>query len=56
MRLLAADAVLPAELMFYLWNHKRWWLIPLVASLILLGLHLVFAISSSVGPFIYTLF
>ena len=40
----------------YLWQRKRWWLIPLVTALLLFGLLLVFAAASGVAPFIYTLF
>lgn len=36
--------------------RKRYWLAPIVIILILLGLLIVFAQSSAVAPFIYTLF
>jgi hypothetical protein len=36
--------------------RKKWWLIPIVVSLLLLGALLLFAESSAVAPFIYTLF
>ncbi|MBT3181145.1 MAG: hypothetical protein HN337_01410 [Deltaproteobacteria bacterium] len=35
---------------------KRYWLLPIVIMLLLLGLLVVFAESSAVAPFIYTLF
>lgn len=44
------------ELMAFLWAKKMWWLIPMVTVLILVGLVLIFAESSSLAPFIYTLF
>ena len=44
------------ELLVFLWQRKLWWLIPMVALLMLFGLFLVFASSSGVAPFIYTLF
>lgn len=44
------------ELLMFLWERKRFWLIPIVAVLLLLGLFLVFASASGVAPFIYTLF
>jgi len=44
------------ELMRYLWKRKLWWLIPMVALLVLVGLLLVFTQSSAVAPFIYSLF
>lgn len=43
------------ELMVFLWEKKAWWLIPLVLLLILIGLLLVLAQSSSIAPFIYPL-
>jgi hypothetical protein len=44
------------EIIQFLWVRKMWWLIPMVTVLILFGLLLVFASSSGVAPFIYTLF
>ncbi len=44
------------ELLLFLWKRKLWWLIPMVSVLLLLGLLLIFASSSGIGPFIYTLF
>ena len=44
------------EVIRFLWARKLWWLIPMVSVLLLLGLLLVFASSSGVAPFIYTLF
>ena len=40
----------------FLRYRKRYWLIPFFLVLALLGTLLVFAESSAVGPFIYTLF
>lgn len=44
------------ELLKFLWEAKLWFLIPLVVVLLLFGLLLVFAQSTGVAPFIYTLF
>lgn len=44
------------ELMSFLWERKMWWLIPMVAVLLLFGGLMVTAQSSALGPFIYTLF
>ncbi len=44
------------ELLGYLWHRKLWWLIPMVAVLMVFGLLLIFASASGIGPFIYTLF
>jgi len=44
------------EMIRFLWIRKLWWLIPMVALLLLFALLLVFASASGVAPFIYTLF
>jgi len=36
--------------------RKKWWLLPLVLLIALLGLILVFAQGSALAPFIYTVF
>jgi hypothetical protein len=51
-----ANAGVLGEIFTFLWLNKKWWLIPMVAILIVLGLMLVFASASGIGPFIYTLF
>ena len=44
------------ELFMFLKQEKKYWLAPVVFVLLLFGLLLVFAQSSVVAPFIYTLF
>ena len=44
------------EVLTFLWKRKLWWLIPMVAALLIFGLLLIFATTSGVAPFIYTLF
>ena len=44
------------ELLTFLWKRKLWWLIPMVMVLLLFGLLLIFAQTSRIAPFIYTLF
>ncbi|HTZ11463.1 MAG TPA: DUF5989 family protein [Candidatus Margulisiibacteriota bacterium] len=36
--------------------RKKWWLAPIIIMILLLGLLIFFTQSSSVAPFIYTLF
>ncbi len=36
--------------------RKKWWLLPVIVFLVLLGLLLVFAEGSAIAPFIYPLF
>jgi hypothetical protein len=45
-----------AELLWFLWERKLWWLIPMVLVLLVLGMGMLFAQSSAIAPFIYTLF
>lgn len=44
------------ELLRFLWDRKRWWLIPMVVVLMLFALLFIFASASGIGPLIYTLF
>jgi hypothetical protein len=44
------------ELLQFMWERKLWWMMPMVFVLLLLGILLIFAQSSAVAPFIYTLF
>jgi hypothetical protein len=44
------------ELLQFFWHHKWWWLSPMILMLLVLGGLIVFAQSSAVAPFIYTLF
>ena len=44
------------ELLAFLWSMKLWWMIPVVFTLLLLGGFIIFAQSSAIAPFIYTLF
>ena len=44
------------ELFQFLWRQRLWWLIPMMTVLVVFGLLLIFAQSSPVAPFIYTLF
>jgi hypothetical protein len=40
----------------FLRTRKKWWLTPIVVTLILLGVLIVLSESSAVAPFIYALF
>jgi uncharacterized membrane protein YjdF len=44
------------EFLSFLKHEKKFWLAPIIIVLVLFGLLLVFAQSSAVAPFIYTLF
>lgn len=51
-----AKADVLREFWQFLKHEKKYWLAPIVLVLMLFGLLLVFAQSSAVAPFIYTLF
>ena len=44
------------ELLLYLWQAKRWWLIPVVLVLLAFGLIVAIGQTSALAPIIYTLF
>ena len=44
------------EFWLFLKVRKKWWLAPIVISLLLLGALIIFTEGSAVAPFIYTLF
>jgi hypothetical protein len=53
---LASRMGIMGELLLFFYHNKWWWLIPMIAMLLLFGLLVVFAQSSAIAPFIYTLF
>jgi len=44
------------ELFKFFWNTKWWWLTPVLLVLLIFSGLIVFAQSSAIAPFIYTLF
>ncbi len=48
------------RMIFVLWDfmktRKKFWLMPIIVALLLLGALLIFTQSSALAPFIYTLF
>jgi hypothetical protein len=44
------------ELIKFFLQNKWWWLTPMILLLLIFGLLIVFAQSTAVAPFIYTLF
>jgi hypothetical protein len=44
------------ELWAFLRQRKKFWLLPIIVTMLLFGMLLVFAQSSALAPFIYTLF
>jgi len=44
------------EFFEFLRERKKWWIAPILVFLVLLGVLVVFASSSTLAPFIYSLF
>jgi uncharacterized protein DUF5989 len=44
------------ELVSFMWTRKKFWLVPVVLMLAILGGLVVFTQGSAVAPFIYTIF
>ena len=51
-----AKQSLAKEFILFIKHEKKWWLIPLIAVLLLVGVVVIFASSSPLAPFIYPLF
>jgi hypothetical protein len=44
------------EIFSYLIEYKKWWLLPIIMVLTLLGALLALSQGSTIAPFIYTIF
>ncbi len=53
---IAIRAGIAGELLRFFWQRKWWWLTPMILVLFLLAGLIIFAQSSAIAPFIYTLF
>ena len=51
-----AKQSLVREFLLFIKEEKKWWLIPLIFVLLIVGALLVFAGSSPLAPFLYPLF
>ncbi|MEP6571452.1 MAG: DUF5989 family protein [Gemmatimonadota bacterium] len=51
-----ASSSLSRELWAYMKVRKKWWLLPLILVMVLIGALVVFAKGSVLAPFIYTIF
>ena len=45
-----------AEFLDFLKTSKKWWLVPIVVIMLLLGLLIILTEGSALAPFIYALF
>lgn len=44
------------ELWAFMKVRKKWWLLPVIATMLLIGMLIAFAQGSALAPFIYTIF
>lgn len=44
------------ELWAFMRERKKWWLLPIIVVMVAIGALLIFAQSSVLAPFIYTIF
>ncbi len=51
-----ANQSLIREFFSFIKHEKKWWMIPLVVVLLVVGFLIVFASSSPLAPFLYPLF
>ena len=51
-----ANSSILSELWAFLRVRKKWWLLPILIVLLMVGTLLVFAQTSALAPFIYTIF
>ena len=56
LRSLKSRTSVVGELFGFLWRQRLWWLIPMMIVLLVFGLLMLFAQSSPIAPFIYTIF
>jgi hypothetical protein len=49
-------ASLVSEFWQFMKVRKKWWLLPIVVVMVMVGALLVFAQGSALAPFIYTIF
>ena len=47
---------LAGELWGFMNERKKWWLLPVIIVMVVVGTLLVFAQGSALAPFIYTIF
>ena len=51
-----ARGSLLSELWAFMRVRKKWWLVPLIVTMLAVGLLIAFAQGSALAPFIYTIF
>ena len=56
MESLGTRVAIARDLLQFFWQRKWWWLTPMVLVLLLFSALIIFAQSSAIAPFVYTLF
>ena len=51
-----SNVTLARELWAFMRVRKKWWLLPILVVMLLVGALMVFAHGSALAPFIYTIF
>ena len=51
-----AKTGLVGEMWMFMRERKKWWLLPVIIVMLIVGTLLVFAQGSALAPFIYTIF
>lgn len=51
-----AKSTLLGELWAFMRVRKKWWLLPVIVTMLAVGLLIAFAQGSALAPFIYTIF
>jgi hypothetical protein len=51
-----SQATLVRELWLFMRERKKFWLLPILLVMVMVGMLLVFAQGSALAPFIYTIF
>jgi len=51
-----SQVTLVREFWMFMRERKKWWLLPILTVMVLVGMLLVFAQGSALAPFIYTIF
>ncbi len=44
------------DLWQFIWERKQWWLFPVIFSIVLIAILIIFGGSSAVTPFVYSIF
>jgi hypothetical protein len=51
-----SSMALVREFWMFMRERKKWWLLPIIIMMVMIGSLLVFAQGSALAPFIYTIF